>query len=134
MAYMSQEKKKTIAADLKAVMPKDWKWTLAVEGHSTIVLTIRSAPVDLLARLCAAGCLAGNHHFALNPYHWRGQLDADAELVEIFEPIFAAMNKGNHDRSDIQSDYHDVGWYVTVQIGAWDRPFKVTQQAVGLAG
>jgi hypothetical protein len=32
---------------------------------------------------------------------------------------------GNHDRSDIQSDYFDVGWYVDVNIGSWNRPYEV---------
>jgi hypothetical protein len=34
-----------------------------------------------------------------------------------------AMNDGNHDRSDIQTDYFDVGWYVDVNIGRWNKPY-----------
>jgi phenolic acid decarboxylase len=44
MAYVNQEKKAKI---LKKVMPKGWKYSLAVRNHSTIVCTIKSAPVDL---------------------------------------------------------------------------------------
>ena len=35
------------------------------------------------------------------------------------------MNDGNHDRSDPQSDYFDVGWYVDVNIGKWNKPYTL---------
>jgi hypothetical protein len=53
MAYMNQEKKAVIAAALKAVMPADWKYGLTVQNGMTIVLTIKSAPVDLIAMINA---------------------------------------------------------------------------------
>jgi hypothetical protein len=37
------------------------------------------------------------------------------------------MNVGNHDRSDIQSDYFDVGWYVDVNVGAWNQPYELAK-------
>ena len=49
MAYMSQENKKSIAVNLKTVIPASWKWSLSVRHHSTLVLTIASAPIDLIA-------------------------------------------------------------------------------------
>ena len=48
MAYMNQEKKAKIAAALKTVVPKGWKYSLAVRNHSSIVMNIKSAPVDLV--------------------------------------------------------------------------------------
>jgi hypothetical protein len=35
------------------------------------------------------------------------------------------MNDGNFDKSDIQSDYFHVGWYVSVNIGKWNKPYEV---------
>jgi hypothetical protein len=35
------------------------------------------------------------------------------------------MNTGNWDESDIQTDYFNVGWYVDVKIGSWQKPYKV---------
>lgn len=51
MAYMNQEKKAAIAAELKKVMPPDWKYSLRVQNHSTLVCCIKSAPIDLLAEM-----------------------------------------------------------------------------------
>ena len=36
------------------------------------------------------------------------------------------MNDGNHDRSDIQTDYFDIGWHIDINIGKWDKPYVLT--------
>ena len=47
MAYMNQEKKAKIAANLKPILAKyGMKGTLRVHHHSTIVLTLQSGPID----------------------------------------------------------------------------------------
>lgn len=140
MAFMSQERKAVIHAELKRVIPKSWKWSLAVRHHSTIVLTITAAPEDLLGQMKAAGAekallhnrqnyIENSTHADVNPYYYRESgLD-----VETFDAIFAALNRGNHDRSEPQSDYFDVGWYVGVNIGRWDRPFACTAPSLQVA-
>jgi hypothetical protein len=125
MAYVNQELKKRVQADLKQVMPRKWKWSLAVRHHSTLVLTIRQAPVDLLQEFRNAGASITpmEGYYSLNPYHWDKLPHLSNKLRTVFAGIFEAMNKGNHDRSDVMTDYFDVGWYVDVQIGAWNSPF-----------
>jgi hypothetical protein len=133
MAYMSQETKKKLAANVRRVMPRDWKYSLAVRHHSTIVLTITSAPVDLLGirtkRVAEEWEKRGDKYqpetyAQLNVYHLDSEFSGD--LLKIFERIKTALNEGNHDRSDSQTDYFDVGWYVDINIGRWDKPFQVT--------
>lgn len=135
MAYMNQERKAIIAAKLKEVMPKGWKYSLGVRSHSTIVLTITSAPVDLMAeakRVAEArqahmepylrGNVTNATHLEVNHYHPHKQFDVS---LPVFERIIAVLNEGNHDRSVAQADYFDVGWYVNVNVGRWDKPFTV---------
>lgn len=148
MAYMNQEKKAKIAAALKAVMPKDWKYSLGVNNHSTIVLTIASAPVDLIAEAQKVvksralkrkqGALrlldwqiaqgyadkAKPTEMSVNHYHLDGAFTG--ELLATFKKIVAALNLDNHDRSDPQTDHFDVGHYVSVHLGRWNKPFVVT--------
>lgn len=128
MAHMNQENKAKLAAGLKKVMPEGWKYSLAVRRHSTIVLTIKSAPVDLLAKANEARQeeYHATDYTTINHYHI-ARAFKDESLVETFTKIVAALNEGNHDRSDSMSDYFDVGWYVEINIGAWHRPFTVTQ-------
>lgn len=122
MAYVDQAKKQRIAAALKQVMPPDWKYSLAVQHHSTCVLTISAAPVDILSVL---SCTGAAQWARINPYHYQSQI-RDPALVQLFDRIIAAMNTDNYDRSDLQSDYFDCGHYIKINVGRWDRPFKFT--------
>ena len=60
-------------------------------------------------------------YWSVNPYwisdHWKDP--AGKFLLEIKE----AMMRGNHDRSDIMTDYFDVGWYIAIHIGTRDKPY-----------
>ena len=133
MAYMTQEHKAEIAAKLKAIIPAGWKYSLGVRHHSTLVLTIQSAPVDLIAeyeRIINAqrerlGDPPRNHDDSaqINPYYLAEQFD---ESLPTMKAILDAMNTGNWDRSDSQTDYFDVGHYVSINIGRWDKPFVCT--------
>lgn len=125
MAYMNQEQKARIAARLKEVMPKDWKYSLAVRHHSTIVLNIRSAPVDLIGHITknnlernpldgwAATQSELRTYWDVNHYHLEHQFKG--ELLEVFKAIVEALNNGNWDH------------YVDLNIGQWDKPFINTK-------
>lgn len=127
MAYMSQEKKAQIAAKLKAVVPAGWKYSLSVRNHSTLVLTIASAPVDLLATINRHAQEDVRHPMTYASVYFRAvDRHFEGDTLQIMERIAEALDDGNHDRSDLQSDYFDVGWYVDINIGRWDRPFVCT--------
>jgi hypothetical protein len=132
MAFMNQVKKAKIAAELKKVMPKNWKYSLSVHNHSTIILTIRQAPVDLLAeinRVTSGFCIRHGHEFVervestvVNEFCLDRQFDVHLELMQ---KIKDALNLDNHNRSDTMTDYFDVGHYIDIKIGKWDTPFVV---------
>lgn len=131
MAYVDQQKKQKIAAALKLVVPAGWKYSLAVRNHSTIAMTISAAPFDLI------GAFAPSEYFDpktartvdVNPYHVRTHV-ADECVADVLQKIVDALNTDNHDRSDIMTDYFDVGHYVDLHIGRWDRPFVCTNPAL----
>ena len=125
MAFMSQENKAKIAAELKKVMPADWKYSLSVRHHSTIVLTISAAPVDLIAHMKMNSERGCNHkdYVQVNEYYLDRQFTG--ELLETFLAIRKALNTDNYDRSDIQTDYFEVGHWVNINIGRWNKPFQV---------
>ena len=137
MAFINQEKKAIIAAELKKVMPKDWKYTLAVDNHSTLVLTIKSAPFDLVGEFNRVSNQIKNANGFTKAYdqtycqvntYWL-QYHFEGELLAIMEKIKRAMNAGNWDKSDLMSDYHDVGHYIEINIGRWNKPFVVVTNA-----
>ena len=113
MAYMSQEMKTEIAPAIKAVLKKhNMKGTISVRHHSSLVVKIKE------------GALAFDDYEQVNTYwlteHYKGK-----ELKFLTE-LHKAMMKGNHDNSDIQSDYFDVGWYTDIVIGNWKKPYVKT--------
>ncbi len=123
MAYMDQTKKAAIVAELKKVMPKDWKYSLRVHHHSSITLTIFSAPVDLI-ELHAQKDQWTNGYIQLNEYYLERQYSGD--VLEILKAIRAALNTGNWDKSDIQTDYFNVGHYAYMHIGSFEKTFVCT--------
>jgi len=137
MAYMSQEKKAKIAPVVKAICAKyGVKASLSIRNHMALCLTIKQGPIDFIGN---SNRVCGNNHYQVsqgfrpntqgysdvNPYWFRDHYDGKA--LDFLSEVLTAMNAGNHDRSDIQSDYFDVGWYVDVNIGRWDQPYALVK-------
>ena len=125
MAYMNQEKKAKIAPAVKAILKKyNVKASLAVRNHSTLVLNVKQGPIDFINDF-------GNSEDAkkfgiqVNPYWYHEHFTGESK--KFLTEVITAMNDGNHDRSDIQSDYFDVGWYVDVNIGQWNKPYALVK-------
>ncbi len=125
MAYMNQERKKVIAAELKKVIPSAWKYSLGVSHHSTIVLNITAAPVDLLEGF-RDDYSRKNRYAQVNEYYL--DKNFDGKILKIMQDIKKALNAGNHDNSDVQTDYFDVGWYIDINIGKWNKPFTIVKE------
>ena len=133
MAYMSQDRKKELSIGIRAALKKyGVKASIAVRHHSALVVNIRSSAIDFASsRTPRAGVIGGDiewrGHEQVNPYwlkdHWTGK------ALEFLTELQAAMSVGNHDRSDVYSDYHDVGWYTDINIGQWDKPYQLEEVA-----
>ena len=134
MAYMSQERKAEIAPVVKAICKKyGVKASIAVRHHSTLVLNIKSGAIDFIESYIngnphkmtdeAANRVRKSGNIDVNPYWYQEHFTGAA--LDFMKEVFAAMNVGNHDHSDIQSDYFNVGWYVDVNIGRWNKPYTL---------
>ena len=127
MAYVSQELKAKLAPAIKAVCKKyGVKASIAVRNHSTVVLNIKSGKIDFLGNFnkVTGGDVHGNkrtENLDINPYWYHDHFDGNAK--KFLTEVFAAMNEGNFDKSDIQTDYFHVGWYVDVNVGRWNKPY-----------
>ena len=140
MAYMSRERKQQLATSIKAVLKKyNVKATIAVRNHSTLVLNVKSGPIDFIENFIATDAnvmhgkqmsqsqidyLRKNQSMDVNPYWYQEHFSGKAR--DFLREVFHAMNRGNHDNSDIQTDYFDVGWYVDVNIGKWNKPYVLS--------
>ena len=112
MAYMNQERKALMAPAIKAVLKKyNAKGSIKVRHHSTLVVTISESLFDV-----------GQDHRQVNEYHIESNYTG--KLKSFLLELRKAMMNGNHNRSDSQTDYFDVGWYISIQFGQWDKPHR----------
>ncbi len=128
MAYMSQEKKKELAPKIKAVMKKyGLKGSIGVNNHSALVIKIKSGKIDFFGNYINSKGEGWSenqpHHYDVNQYHFAKNYTGDA--LNAISELLEAANDGNWDRSDSQSDYFDIGWYVYLSIGTWDKPYEL---------
>jgi len=111
MAYMNQATKAAKAPKIKAVLKKyGVKGSLSVRHHSTLVLTIQSGTMDF-----------GGSDVQVNVYHTDSHYQG--RVKKFFREVLNIMNEGNYDRSDIQTDYFDRGFYVDINVGRWNKPY-----------
>lgn len=135
MAYISQERKQEMSPAIKAVLKKfGVKGSLAVRNRMVLALNIKSGSVDFITNfnetvsadyyLTAQGFTPAVDNISVNPYHYDKHFSGQA--LAFLNEVMDLMNSGNHDNSDIQSDYFDVGWYVDVNIGKWNQAYVVS--------
>jgi hypothetical protein len=139
MAYFNQQRKQERAPAIKAILKKyGIKGSLAVRNHSTFVLNVKSGSIDFIenfiqtdANVMHGGKMSQdqiayirkNKSLDVNVYWYKEHFSGKAKAF--LQEVITTMNTGNHDNSDIQTDYFDVGWYVDVNIGTWNKPYTV---------
>ena len=137
MAYISQERKAQIAPVVKAICKKyGIKASLKVDNYRTLVLNVSQGDIDFIYNFNKT--CSSNHYFLargftpttsnyinVNTYHFQDHFTGKA--LNFLSEVYAAMMQGNHDNSDIQSDYFDVGWYVDINIGRWNKPYALVK-------
>ena len=141
MAYMNQDKKRVIKAALdKVTKPLGIKYSLRVRNHSAIVCTITAAPIDFMGNFKAVTgdifkTLSGKDpdYLPVNPYWYQDHFSGKPREV-IGQLIDALKAAGYYDNSNAQIDYFDTAYYYDLNIGAYDKPFKLTAPTIQQAG
>ncbi len=131
MAYMSQAKKKELAPAIKALCKEfNVKSTISVRNHSTLEINIKSGELDFLSQYNAFHKDRNEREFGKD---WSAADNISISRVddrmysgkelEFLSRLIMCANANNHDNSDIMTDYFDVGWYVSINVGQWDKPY-----------
>lgn len=130
MAYYSQEMKAKAAPKIRKLLKAyGLKGTLSVNHLSTVTLTIRSGKLDFIgnykdtmkARCPNTPVTVSSGSLDVNPYWYEDHFQG--RVLAFIKAAFAILNDGNWDKSDIQSDYFNVGWYSAIHIGDWRKPY-----------
>ena len=108
MAYISPERTREIKKQLSKEFPL-FKFSVKNDNHTAIRVRIEAGPVKFVDMA----------HSQLNHYY-----PGNYEHSDILKKMIAIINQWNYDKSDIMTDYFDVGYYVTLEQGSWNKPYQ----------
>jgi len=117
MAFVSQDDKAKLAPAIKAVLKKHGvKGSIGVRHHSALVVTLQSGSIDF-----------GSDYIQANHYHIETSERYSPEAKTFLTELVAAMYSEDwFDRSDSQTDYFHCSYYVSVNVGKWNKPYICT--------
>jgi hypothetical protein len=126
VAYVSKELvQKTRTALAPVLMKYGVKGTVSGTNGSTLTLTISVGLLDFIGQYCETNnddrITQRPKNLCINRYWFH--LNFSGEILDFLKEVNAIMNDGNHDNSDIHTDYFDVGWYTDIKIGKWNKPY-----------
>jgi hypothetical protein len=126
MAYISANSTRMIRNALKERF-KNTKFSVRNSNHTAIHVTILSAPDGFVKDENGVPLPEAQ----INQYHYKNNGTHHVKVVEeMLSIINNAGEKPNYDRSESQFDHFDVGYYVSLHQGAWNKPFKIVKAKV----
>jgi hypothetical protein len=142
MAYISQDRKKIIAKNVKAVC-KSYGFggrdvTVAVDNHSTLVVNLWNGPLDFIGDINAYNRAIAQRrgeqvrsttgNYQVNPY-WCEEHAVDPVIKRFFGDLLAAIKStGYYNNSNSQIDYFDHDFYIDINCGKWDKPYNYSNE------
>lgn len=125
MAYFNQERKKALSPAIKALC-KEYGVTVTfgVDHYSTFVINLRGGELDLMSDIKNMCSYDVEHH---NISHTRVE-NFTGRNREFVTKLQQLANIGNHNNSDLMTDYFDVGWYVDIHVGRFQKPYICTKE------
>ena len=124
MAYVSQEMKKELAVGIKKVLKKyGCKGNIGVRNHMSLYVDVMEGPIDF-------DFSHGEGYSQVNTYWIDDHYDGIAK--DFLNDLKSAM-KGNkwYDNSNAQIDYFDTAYYIDINIGKWNKPYKLDIENMG---
>jgi len=126
MAYISKEEKQEKTVLLQKLGKKyGVKLTVSRPRYSTITLNISRGKIDFFSDyLWQTGFfIDGEKYLNVNHYYLSDQFKNNSLSLEFLMQAFEILNKGNYNNSDSMTDYFDIGFYVDINIGKFQKPY-----------
>ena len=122
MAYISQKDKKDLSVGIKKVLKKyGCKGNIGVKNHMSLYVDVMEGPIDFKHT-------HGDGYTQVNTYwiddHWSGV--AKDFLNELLTEM---KGKKYFNNDDIQTDYFCRSHYTDINIGKYNKPYKLTKEA-----
>ena len=122
MAYITKEEVKAKSVKLKELAKRyGIKLTVAGSNTSTIKVNIASGSIDFIGNFQNLTGQKTDGSIDVNHYYISNFFDGVAE--EFLTKVKAIMMEGHYDNSDVQTDYFDTAWYLSISVGKWNKPY-----------
>ena len=127
MAYISKDEKNAKALELRA-LAKQYNITVSVarDNYTTIVLNISRGKIDFFKDYqWETGFFTegSDTYLTVNHHYLKDQFKTGSKSLEFLEKAYLILNAGNHNNSDAMTDYYDVGFYISINIGKFQKPY-----------
>ena len=129
MAFISQQDKKTLAPAIKAVFKKyGLKGSISIQHHMELCANVSAGRLDLIGAADQIGGRPWKNHYQANAYGATNPKykEINKEIFNFYEDLKKAMRGALwFDKSDLMTDYHHTAYYMSINIGRWDKPYKL---------
>ena len=129
MAYISQEDKKTLAPAIKAVFKKyGLKGSISIKNHMTLCANVSAGRLDLIGAAAQIGDFRTTGYYQGNAYGATNEKykDINIDIFNFYEELKKAMRGALwFDKSDLMTDYHHTAYFMDINIGQWNKPYKL---------
>ena len=139
MAYISAEDVNHIRVALKKEFPQ-YKFSVTRDHHLGVNINFMKGPrfaeckyFDRYSGEMKKDNLDGHHqinHFHLESFYGKENAEILGKVSEIAHTAPGlAGGKKYYNNNDIQSDYFDVAYYVSISVGKWNKEYEIKEAA-----
>ena len=139
MAYLSAEDVNHIRVALKKEFPQ-YKFSVTRDHHLGVMIAFMKGPrfaeyeyFDRYSGEMKKDNLDGHHqinHFHLESFYGKENAEILGKVSEIAHTAPGlAGGKKYYNNNDIQSDYFDVAYYVSISVGKWNKEYEIVEAA-----
>lgn len=140
MAFITKEQVKEKTVKIKAIA-KNYGCKVSVSGSNSSTITVRftEGKIDFWQNAIdtAVANQRGNvqdikdnmqfskEHGSMNINHHWMDTHYSGEVLQMLQEIKAVLMIDHYDYSDAMTDYFNCAWYINIQVGRWDKPYKL---------
>ena len=138
MAYIDAKDVNHIRVALKKEFPQ-YKFSVTRDHHLGVMIAFMKGPrfaefesFDRYTHETTIDNLDGHHQ--LNHFHTHFYGEDNAKIIDKVSEIAhtapgLAGGKTYYNNNDIQSDYFDVAYYVSIHVGKWNKDYQIVEAA-----
>lgn len=138
MAYITQEMKRELAPGINKVLKKyGCKGSISTPHRNSLCVTISQGPIDFIGKANKQGKehseWTGRTFYPIegsyqeNPYRYADNYDGPLDQADEFLNELRDAMRGTlyYNNDDIMTDYFDSAYFMSINIGKWDKPYQL---------